>query len=102
MSRNLYKLIQRLEDRVEELEKRNRFLENQVDHLETLMRLKDKIPERPFFPNTPLPESPWYKAYPPVWMDNNDSITKCPKITAKYEELEDDPFIKLMKETFDL
>lgn len=100
MSRNLYKLIQDLEKRIEHQEVQIRLLQNNVSHLETLLRIKDKVPERPFYP---LPETPWYEHHPnPVWMDSSDSITKSPKVTSEYKELGDDPFIKLMKETFDL
>lgn len=97
MSRNLYKYIQELEKRVDSLELKCRLLENNVDHLETLLRLKDKLPERPFYPN-PTPELPWYKATP-TWMDNNDSITETTPITCSVK-FEEDPFVKIMKGTF--
>ena len=86
MSRNLYKLISELQDEVKLLKTKIKLLENQQDHLETLLRLKDKCPERPFYPNQPT--SPWY--YEPT-------LTPPYKITC---ELEDDPFVKLCKETF--
>lgn len=94
MSRDLYKLILKLEKRVDDLEKDNRLLQNEVNHLETLLRLKDKIPERPFYP---YPDSPWYR-YPQGWLDNDDSITKTPyKFTCKVEP---DSLTKIFDEFF--
>lgn len=85
MSRNLYKLILNLENEVKLLKTKVNLLENQCDHLETLLRLKDKIPTRPFYPN---PETPWYK---------EPTLEPPYKVTCKTE---DDPFVKLMKDTF--
>lgn len=99
MSRNLYKYIQELEKRVDSLELKCRLLENNVDHLETLLRLKDKLPERPFYPNPTIPDDVWYRRATPIWMDNNDSITKTPPVTCSVK-IEEDPFVKIMKGTF--
>lgn len=108
MSRNLYKLIQELEERVNKLERKNALLENNINHLETLMRLKDRIPERPFFP-TGYPEQPWYKAPNPTWLDNNDSITNSPKFTCSANCLDekkdsdyDEVITKIIKDWFNI
>ena len=89
MSRNLYKLVKELEERVEKLEVKNRLLENQCDHLETLLRIKDRCPERPFYPNQPI--SPWYK---------EPTLEPPYKVTCDTSKLKDDPFVKLMCDTF--
>ncbi len=88
MSRNLYKVVSELQEELKLLKTKVSFLENKCDHLETLLRIKDKCPERPFYPNQPT--SPWY--YEPT-------LTPPYKITC---ELEKDPFVKLMKETFEI
>ena len=86
MSRNLYKEIKKLEEKVTELEVKLRLQENKTDHLETLLRLRDVSGTKPFSPTPPT--SPWY--YEPT-------LNPPYKITC---ELEKDPFVKLMKDTF--
>lgn len=90
MSRNLYKIIQKLEKRIDEQEVQIRLLQNEVSHLDTLLRLRDKIKERPVYPQQPI--NPWYK---------EPTLSPPYKITCE-DKLEDDPFVKLMKETFNL
>lgn len=86
MSRNLFKIIKELEKRVEKLETKNKLLENEVDHLDTLIRLQNKCDRF----NPTIPQSPWYK----------EPMLEPPyKITC---ELDKDPFVKLCKETFGL
>lgn len=96
MSRNLYKIIQNLEDEVKLLKRKVSLLETQCDHLETLLRLKDKIPERPIFPYEPT--SPWYKEptlSPPY------KVT-CSTKDEKTKELESDPFVDLLLKSLGL
>lgn len=95
MSRNLYKYFQELEKRVNNLETKCKLLEAQNEYLEALLRTKGKSP-------CPQPDMPWYRC-PTVWLDDSDSVTRSPKITCEYKtKLEDDPFVKLMNNTFKL
>ena len=43
-----------MEEELKQLKQKIALLENNVDYLETLLRLKDKLPGRPFFPENPL------------------------------------------------
>ena len=92
MSRNLYKLILDLQDEVKLLKTKVNLLENQCDHLETLLRIKDRRPDYPIFPTQPT--SPWYKepTLAPPYKVTCD--------TSKEKEPEDDPLVKILKTTF--
>lgn len=105
MSRNLYKLIQELESRVDDLERDNRLLQNEVNHLGTLLRLKDKIPERPFYPQ---PTSPWYGNEPtlkPPYKITCESKIKDKEneeyLKRKYDKLEEDPIVQFFDTLFE-
>lgn len=79
MSRNLYKIIEKIEKRLDNIERRVSAVENTLDHADTLRRIWT-------YPNSPN-DYPWKSPWTTTFM-KSEPKSKKKKIDPKFEEIE--------------